>query len=291
MASLRNLTEIHLAVVLFGLAGLFGKWLILPAIVIVWGRVLFATLSLLLLLILKKRPLALQKKEDYVTLALLGLLLAVHWITFFHSIQLSTVAVGLLTFSTFPIFAVLLEPLFFKERILPADITLAVAAFGGVALVVPELDLANAVTRGALWGTVSGATFALLSILNRRTVQRYSSQQIAFYQDGVAMLLLTPLAWLLQPAISLSDWGMLFILGVLLTAVSHTLFISGLRTVKARTAGIIASLEPVYGIIAAALLLGEIPSYRVIAGGLIILSVAVYITIMAGRREVLEIKS
>ena len=111
----RHLLEIHLAVLLFGLASLFGKWVALPAVIIVLGRVAFAVPALAAVLRWKGQNLRLNRRRHYLYLSLLGLLLAVHWVTFFESVQVSTVAVCLVSYSTFPFFTVFLEPLFFRE--------------------------------------------------------------------------------------------------------------------------------------------------------------------------------
>jgi len=97
--------------------------------------------------------------------------LAIHWGTFFQAIQISTVAVGLLAFSTFPIFTTFLEPIFFKEKLRLSNIILAIITLGGVALVIPNFELSNNVTQGALWGIASGFSFSILSILNRKYVK------------------------------------------------------------------------------------------------------------------------
>jgi len=278
-AAAGHLLAIHLAVLLFGLAGLFGKLIDLPPTIIVLGRVFFAAFSLAFLLRLRRLPLRLHRRADYFYLGLLGLLLAVHWVTFFHSIQLSTVAVGLLTFSTFPIFTAFLEPLYFRERLLTGDVILALITFAGVTLVIPSFSLEDTSTRGAIWGIVSGATFAVLSILNRRYVQHYPSLIIAFYQDLVATLVLLPFFFVLSPKIGPRDWVLLVFLGVVFTALSHTLFIGGMKTVKASTASVIGALEPIYGILAAVILLQETPSWKVLLGGAIILGATSFATL------------
>ena len=272
----RHLAEIHLAVLLFGLASLFGKWVALPAAIIVLARVAFAVPALVVVLRWAGQSIRLNRGQDYLYLGLLGVLLAFHWVTFFESVQVSTVAVCLVSYSTFPFFTVFLEPLFFRERLSRRGLALAIIALVGVALVIPEWKLGNNTTLGVFWGVLSGISFALLSVLNRKYVRTYSSLQVAFYQDLVAFLLLLPFWFILQPTPSASDWGLLVVLGVVFTAFSHTLFINGLKEVPARTASIIATLEPVYGIIAAALLLGEIPGVRVLAGGVLIIGAMAY---------------
>ncbi len=277
-AAKMGLLEIHIAVLFFGLAGLFGKLVHQSPAVIVFGRVVFALLFLLPALYYRKQNLKLDNRTDGLALLFQGVILAVHWGTFFKSIQVSTVAVGLLTFSTFPIFVTFLEPVFFREKLKGGDVILALVTFCGVLLVVPALRLDNTTTQGALWGVTSGLTFALLSILNRKYAKRYSSLVVAFYQDAAAAMVLLPLVCLPLPAVPLPDLLRLALLGIVFTGIAHSLFIKGLATVKAQTASIIASLEPVYGILAAALILSEMPAPREVAGGVVILGAALFAT-------------
>lgn len=267
----KSLIEIHIAVLLFGLAGLFGKFVALPAVLIVLGRVVFATVALCLVLIFSKQDFRLRTKKDYFSLGLLGLILAIHWTTFFQSVQMSTVAIGLLTFSTFPVFTTFIEPYVFKEKIKMRDIVTALITLFGVALIIPKFELGNNVTQGVIWGIISGFTFAVLSILNRKYVKNYSSLVIAFYQDVVAAIVLLPFLFFTKATFNSKDIFLLVLLGVVFTAVSHSLFIKGMTHVKAQLASIIASLEPVYGIIFAIFFLSEIPTLRTITGGAIIL--------------------
>ena len=105
---------VHLAVLLFGLSGLFGKLITLPAIIITLGRVFFSSLFLLCLLKVRKVSLKPQSRLDAVVLASAGAVLALHWWSFLASIQVSTVATATISFSTFPLFVTLLSPFFFK---------------------------------------------------------------------------------------------------------------------------------------------------------------------------------
>ncbi len=306
------LLSIHLAVLLFGAAGLFGKLVALPPTVIVLGRVVFAAAVLAPLVwvrdrrtregrmrdrrvhdgrmndgrardgrirdghgrdALRKRPL-----RDRIALAGLGLLLAVHWVTFFHAIQVSSVAVGLVTFATFPVFTALLEPLLPGERLDRGALVAAALTVVGVGLVVPTPDLADAVTQGALWGVVSGFTFALLSLANRAWVRRESALRLALHQDAWAAVFLAPFALAAPRLPTATEWGLLALLGVVFTAGAHALFIRGLRRVSASRASVITALEPVYGVALAFALLGERPAARTLAGGALVLVVAGWIS-------------
>ena len=277
--SRRGLIEIHIAVLFFGLAGLFGKLVFLPSTIIVLGRVFFATIFLTLVLVYRKQEIKLRQKQNYFYMGLMGVILAVHWVTFFQAIQVSTVAIGLLTFSTFPVFVTFLEPIFFKERLDLKDIVVALVAVIGVAFVIEEFEIRNSMTQGAIWGIFSGFTFALLSLMNRKYVKEYSSIVVSFYQDFIATLVLLPFLFMTAPVFRLTDILLLFILGVVFTGLAHTLFIKGLGSVKAQKASIIACLEPVYGIIAAIMLFGAIPTLKIVLGGVIILGAAFYATI------------
>lgn len=276
----KSLLEIHLATVLFGLAGLFGKWLALPPTLIVLGRVSFASAALGIVLWRKRQNLRPILGARAGLLVLLGVLLAVHWSAFFQAIQVSSVAVGLLSYSCFPVFTVLLEPFFFRERFDGPSLFAAGVCLTGVFLIVPRFNLADSVYRGVLWGLLSGLTFAVLAVFNRRLVGQYSSLAIAFFQDSFAALILLPTLLVMTPVqVTAGDLGLLIVLGVVCTAGSHTLFITGMRRVRARTASIISSLEPVYGIALALVFLGEIPSARTIAGGAVILAAVIFVSL------------
>ncbi len=275
----KSLIEIHIAVFVFGLAGLFGKLLSLPSTIIVLGRVLFASISLLVIIFYFKEKLKLKSKKDYFYLILSGIVLVIHWVSFFQSIQVSTVAIGLLTFSTFPVFVTFMEPFFFKEKLKLIDALIAAITLIGVALVIPKFDISNNATLGVIWGVVSGFTFAILSILNRKYVKDYSSLVIAFYQDATATIVLIPFLFTTAVSFAPKDILLLIFLGVVFTGISHSLFIKGLTHIKAQTASIITSLEPVYGIIFAIFIVSEIPTLRVIIGGIIILGTTFFTTI------------
>ncbi len=281
----RNLLQIHAAVLLFGLAGLFGKLVDLSAVMIVLGRAVFAALALLPVAAFGKFPLGPLSRRDLLAFAALGLLLAAHWTTFYASVQAASVAVALITFSTFPVFVAFLEPAFFRERLRAADVALALTALAGIVVLTPKFNPADRVTQGVGWGVASGLTFALLSILNRKYVRRHSSITIALFQDAFAVAFLLPLAFSEGPEFDARDVLLLLVLGVFCTALAHSLFIAGLHGVRARTASMITCLEPVYGTVLAALLLDEVPTTRTLLGGAIILAVAFYATLQAGRGD------
>ena len=279
-----GLIEIHIAVLLFGLAGLFGKFLALPAWCIVLGRTGFAALALGALLLIDRRHRLPKRIGTIGIFCMLGILLAAHWITFFHAIQVSSVAVGLLAFSTFPVFIVWLEPYWFNEKRRAIDVVTALLVVLGMGIMVYPSPFGGGVFYGAFWGTMSGFSFAILSLLNRKWVQTYSSVVIAFYQNVVAAIVLLPLLALIDLRLDARQIGMLAFLGVVCTALAHALFIRGLAHVRAQLASVIAGLEPVYGIVFAYLLLHETPSRHTLTGGAVIMVAA--LVAMARRTSV-----
>jgi drug/metabolite transporter (DMT)-like permease len=164
-----------------------------------------------------------------------------------------------------------MEPYFFKEKLRRFDMLTAGSVVLGLILVIPSLDFQNNITQGAFWGTISGFTFAVLSILNRKYVSTYPPMVIVWYQNWIATLTLLPFVFFEDLTLQAADFALLALLGIFCTALAHALFIKSLVHIKTQLASITACLEPVYGIIFAFLLLGEIPALRTILGGCIIL--------------------
>ena len=274
----QSLLQLNLAVLLFGFTGLFGKWLSLAPLVIVFGRVSFAFVGVALLMFFSRRNVKLKRHRDFGPLLLLGILLAAHWITFFASIQVSNVAICLISFSTAPVLIALLEPLFFPAESLKArNVLVAIVVTVGVAVATPTWNLDNSATQGILWGLASGLALAFLSLLNRQLVAHYSPLIITFYQMGIVAMLLLPAVWIMRPKVTPHDLTLLAWLGIVFTGGAQLLFLRGMRGVSARLASLINSgMEVIYGLILAALILHEIPGARTLIGGAIILGATLY---------------
>jgi drug/metabolite transporter (DMT)-like permease len=272
-----GLVELHAAVVLFALAGLFGKWLgTISPMMIVLGRTTFATLALLPVLFAHRTSVRPHLRPAAAGTVLSGLVLAFHWVSFFHAIQVSSVAVGLLTFSSFPLFVTLMEPIFFRERLRGVDLLTAAVVLIGLACIIPRWDPKDPVTLGAIWGTASGLSFAVLALLNRRLVARHPSTLVAAGQDGTAALALLACLPAYAHPVTPRDVLLMAILGVVCTALAHTLFIKSLAHVRAQLASVTAGLESLYGIVLAFLLQHERPAPRTLIGGaLIVLAVTI----------------
>lgn len=276
----RQLLQIHAAVLLFGFAGLLGDEKVLPLApaIIVFGRVTFASAALLLGALVRRDILRPISRRSLFAFVVLGALLAVHWTMFFLTVKYSGVALAVITFATFPVFIAFLEPLFFREKLRAIDIVRAAVALAGIAILQPRLEGNDRVTQGILWGIAAGFTFALLTLLNRRLVRQHSSMTIALYQDLFAAAVLLPFVLAGGQTVTLGNVLLLAVLGILCTAVAHSLFIAGMHGISARTASTIACLEPVYGVLLAVVFLREVPSLNNVLGGILIVGVAFHAT-------------
>ena len=276
MSHTSALIALHASVALFGFAGLFGKWLTLSPVAIVLGRTAIAAVALGLL-----RLRGHERAPFDVRLIANGVVLAVHWLAFFAAVQVSTVAVGLLGYACFPLFTLAAERLFLGRRLRRREGVTALLVTGGLVLLVPELSLSNPVVQGLGLGLVSGFTFALIVVMNRRWTASRTATDIAFWQNLFAALALLPFMWAAPwevGSIGGREIMLLLVLGLACTALSHTLFIAALAAVSAHTASVIAALEPVYGIVLALAFLGEVPGPRTLAGGALIVAAAVVAT-------------
>jgi drug/metabolite transporter (DMT)-like permease len=133
-------------------------------------------------------------------------------------------------------------------------------------------------TAGIVVGLISGFSYAVLSLMNRNFSGKYESEVIVFHEQAWAAVFILPFFIIQRPAISAKDLLLLAILGIVFTAIAHGLFVKGLRHIKVTSAGIISALEVVYSILLASFLLKEIPMLNEIIGGLIVVSLAAYIT-------------
>jgi drug/metabolite transporter (DMT)-like permease len=274
------LVLVHVAVLLFGFAGLFGKWLALPPAATVLGRTVVAAAALAAIALARGRP-----APPTLRLAANGLILAVHWTAFFEAIAVSSVAIGLLGYATFPLFVLVLERVVLGRRWHAVEAGTALLVAAGTVVIVPSFDPGDAVVRGLAWAVLSGFTFALLAVRSRALAQTHAPLDVALWQNAFAAAVLAPLVWLgrhVLPVPSASDVALLVVLGLVCTALAHTLFIASLRRLSAHTASIVAALEPVYGIALAALLLHETPSTRTLAGGALIVAAALLASRRAG---------
>lgn len=270
----KNILWLHISVMLFSISGVIGQFVEVPSVLVAMGRVVCSSILLFILTRVKKESLKLESKKDYVLIMLTGVVLAIHWTSFFQSIQVSSVAIGTITFSTFPLFLTFIEPIVFKEKLRMKNIISAVILMIGVLITIPEFSMENQVTVGIIWGMVSSFTYAIITLGNRYFSRKYIGRVVCLYEQGTAAIVLLPAAFLVPAVWRPQDILGVMMIGFFCTAFAYSLYVSAQKGVRAQTAGLISGMETVYGIIYALILLGEVPSGREILGGIVILGVA-----------------
>lgn len=279
------LAMLHMAVVLFGLAAVLGRAVDAPAVILSEGRVICSSVTLLIVSLIRKSDLKLKSKKDLAIALFTGAVLAIHWTTFFQAIQSSSVAIGTITFSAFPLFLTFLEPLVFHERLRFSSLMSAILLLLGVGITVPSFSLDDQVTIGAVWGLVSALAYAVMSLSNRYLSKTYEARTICLYEQGTAAILLLPALFLVRIHWTFQNIAGIAAIGLFCTAIAHSLYVTAQKKVKAQTAGIISGMETVYGILFAGLFLGETPGIREVIGGAVILSVAVVSSVVRLKRK------
>ncbi|MFB0918775.1 MAG: DMT family transporter [Clostridiaceae bacterium] len=267
---------LNLSVMLFGLSSVIGKFVEASPVMVAWGRVVTSVIILFFIMKFKKEDFTLEGKKDIMLAILGGVILAVHWTTFFQSVQVASVAIGTITFSTFPLFLIFLEPIIFKEKFQKKNLLYVVIILIGVIITIPEFSTKNTMTVGIIWGMISSLSYALLTLINRSLSSRYKGIKISIYEQAAAAIVLLPVMLLTYKQPTLTDIIGISAIGIFCTAIGYSLFVSAQRYVTAQQAGIFSSMETVYGILFAFIFLKDFPTIREIIGGLIILGVAVY---------------
>lgn len=260
---------IHITAVLFGLTGIFGELIQASALLITAGRATFAVLALSLSLRYQRTGVCkgLQLRH-YPSLLLAALMLAIHWATFFYAVKVAGVAIATLGFASFPAFITLGEWAL-KDRISRFEWLVLGLVTLGLVLVTPSFNFADQSTIGLAWAVLSGFTFAMFTLINRKAAKQLPAQQVAWWENLFVALLCWPFAWEFIGQASGLDWFWIALLGVFCTALSHFLLVASLSVLNARSAGIVIALEPVYAITFAAILFAQYPSLRMIIGGVI----------------------
>lgn len=274
----QGLLQLHLATALFGGTALFSRLLPLDALDITMIRAAIAAVALALLVKASRHTLKLKSLQDYGIAILLGILVSLHWVTYFGAMQLSSVAVGMIAFFCYPVMTVLVEPLLHGSKPAMVDIGSGVVVLFGIYLLIPEANLGNDVTLGILLGIVSAMLFTARNLVNKYRFSGYSGPHAMFYQTLVAAVVLFPFHNTELASLSEQTWWLFLLLGIVFTAMPHALFTSALRHLKAKTVGLVACLQPLYGALLAYLLLDENLQLTTLLGGGLIVATALFET-------------
>lgn len=274
--SREGLLAVNVAVLIFGFTALFSKLVSLPALDITFYRSIFALVAIAIYMAYKQRSYLLNNSQDYFMAVILGVLLAFHWVSYFYAMQVSSVAVGVIALYTFPVITVFLEPFFHGEKPHIVDILVSLVVLFGIFLIVPDFSLDNNTTIGVLSGVFSALMMSLRNIMQRRYFSAYKASQALFYQVMVVIAVLFAFTETAAFDIESNQWWLLILLGIVFTALPHTLFAHSLLHLKAKTVSLIACVQVVYAAAFAAVLLGEWLTWNVILGGLVVISAALF---------------
>ncbi len=254
---LKNYFHLHLLVFIAGFTAILGELISINAVSLVWYRMVIASVLMLLFIKFRKINIALNFKT-VVKFSIAGILIALHWIMFFESIKQSNISIALAMFSTGAFFAALIEPIFFKRKIIWYEIFFGVLIISGVFLITKaELQYLNGIILG-----ISAALFStLFAVLNGKFVKQYSASVISFYEFISGVFFITLFIIFFRDGFSfdffnliVSDWIYLFVLASVCTAYAFIAAVHIMKQISPYTVVLSYNLEPIYGIVLAIIL-------------------------------------
>lgn len=263
------------ATLLISTSGALGKFIDLPTPVTIWCRSALGALFLFIFCRYKKLSLKIKSRKDTPTILLSALLLGTHWVTYFYALKLSNVAIGMLSLFTFPVITALLEPLFTKSKLNPIHIILALMVLLGIYILAPDLNFESTYLKGILFGVFSAFCYALRNLILKRHVDQYDGTVLMMQQTLIVSICLLPIMFKMDISNIQTQLPYLLLLGLVTTAIGHSLFISSLKHFSVSTASIIGSVQPIFGIIIAFIFLNEIPTLNTFFGGTLIIATVI----------------
>jgi len=269
-----NLVEINLAMLFVSTSGVLGRYIDLSPPLTIGVRAVLA--FIILFGYCKYQGLSFKiAKEHRLPILLSGFFLGAHWVTYFYSLQLSSVAIGMLSLFTYPIITAFLEPLLLGTKFQKIHLFLGVLVFVGIYLLNPGLDLNNGQTLAVFIGVLSAILYSLRNIILKKRVGEYNGSTLMCFQMAIIGVFLSPF-FLSSEAVNVPNqlpW--IVTLALLTTAIGHTLFLNCFKYFSVTTISILSSIQPIYGIILGMLFLKEMPNLTTVFGGLFILSAVI----------------
>lgn len=259
-AKLKHYLHLHLLVFIAGFTAILGELITIGALALVWYRMAIAGILMFLYIKIIKLNIKITKRTLLQFFAA-GIIIALHWITFFEAINQANVSIALAMFSSGAFFASFIEPIFFKRRILGYEILFGLIVIFGVFLITSsEMGYIN----GIVLGLLSALFSTLFAVINGRFIERYSATVISFYEFISGVLFLT--VFILLSGIEFNvefftlsqmDWIYIFILASVCTAYAFIGAVEVMRYISPYTVILSYNLEPVYGIAMALILFPE----------------------------------
>ncbi len=253
----KNYLHLHFLVFIAGFTATLGELITIKAVPLVWFRMLIAGFLMFGYIRLRKTNFAITLKT-FLKFMLAGIIIAMHWITFFEAIKQSNISITLAMFSTGAFFASFIEPLFFKRKIILYEIVFGILVILGVWLIVQaELRYIN----GIILGIISALFSTLFAVINGKFVKHHSASVISFYEFMGGVFFITIFIAIFGDGFSAeffklnsADWKYLFILGSICTAYAFIASVYIMKQITPYTVVLTYNMEPIYGIALAIIL-------------------------------------
>ncbi len=272
-SNIKGFTELFLGIFLISMSGVLVRYISLGALDIIVIRSILAAVTLYIYCRIKGYRLRYTERRYIIFFLVSSFFLAAHWVTYFYSLKISTVAVAMLSLYTYPALAALLEPLLLKQSFRLTHLFLGLLVVAGLYFLVPADALqATDMTWGVILGLISALLWALRLIYSKRNIYDIDPSVVMFYQLSGTIFFLFPVLFLIDYEQAAVEWAWLLFMGIMTTAAGHTFYVSSLKQFSVTTASILSGILPILGIIWAYFLLREVPDQRVFIGGSIILS-------------------
>lgn len=278
---LKNYLHLHLLVFIAGFTAILGELITISAVPLVWYRMFIATIIMVGYISIAKIKIRIPLKS-ITKLSFAGIVIALHWITFFESIKVSNISITLSMFSSGAFFASLLEPLIYKRKIIWYEMLF------GILIIIGVVIITNSEFK-YLYGIVLGIISAFLSstfaVLNGKFLEQHTATVISFYEFVSGVLFISLFMYFFGNGfsesffiLSFSDFGYLFILASVCTAYAFIAAVYVMRYISPYTVVLTYNLEPIYGIILALILFPEkeIMSSSFYIGASIIIGVVLF---------------
>ena len=252
---------LHLIIFMWGFTGILGKLIALDAFIIVWHRVLIAFIALGLFLLFRKKSIRISNWQSGLKLIGVGIIVTLHWITFYKSIQLSTASLGILCLSTTTLHVTWLEPFVMKRPFQVSEFLLGFIVIFGIYFV--SSDFQPHEYAALSYGLISALCAALFSVFNAKLAQEIPTPTITLYEMGTGFIFLS-IILLFQGKLTsdlfimtTSDFLWLLFLGILCTSFAFLITIEIVKVLGAFTVSLSINLEPIYTILLAIFILQE----------------------------------
>jgi drug/metabolite transporter (DMT)-like permease len=265
---------------MWGFTGILGKLIHLDAFVIVWHRVLIAFVALGIGLVYLKKSFKINSTINLWKVFGVGIIVALHWMTFYKSIQLSTASLGILCLSTTTIHVTWLEPLIMKRKFSWIEFSLGLLVIYGIYFVSSDFKADD--FEALAYGLTSALCAALFSVFNARLAQDIPSSTITFYELLIGFIFMSVVLLFTGDlnedlfTMTMSDFLWLVFLGILCTSFAFLATIEVVKRLGAFTVSLSINLEPVYTILLAIVILNEnelLGSHFYIGSGIIVIVV------------------